>query len=116
MARDPHRAAGCRFNEVSFSTSWFSQLDWAVYHAPGWQSWQTFRRTLVGRSIEEKYLCLRSWPTRTPQDLIRVVNYLRALRGSWSAYPALGEYAAELNPRMEGVRRELSQNGPGSAA
>jgi len=54
---------------------------------------------------------LEEWPTTSPQDLIRVVNYLRALRGSWSACPELRSYAEELNPKLEEVRRAW-QAGP----
>jgi len=102
---DPHRAAGCRYSQETFFRSWFSQLDWAVYHAPGWEAWQLFRRNLVGKSAEQKLRILEEWPTSSPQDLIRVVNYLRAQRGSWSSYPELRAYAEELNPRLEAIRR-----------
>jgi len=96
---DPHRRAGCRW--VKGDNTWLSQLDWAVYHAPGWERWQEFRKRLVGRSSADKLAKLRAWPTNTPQDVLRVMNYCRSMRGQWATEPGFKTLATELRARYE---------------
>jgi hypothetical protein len=104
---DPHRATGCHWShEVGIVGSWFSQLDWAVYHAEGWQQWQEFRSDLVGKPLEMKLRRLYQWNRshRGVQDLIRVMNYLRSLRGQWSALPNLRDWHNALKHKYNYLR------------
>jgi hypothetical protein len=134
MPEDPHRAAGCHWqccerNGVPhyrgfdfegkaeyfvWELKWFELLDWAVYHAPGWESWQEFRKGLVGRPMEQRCAQIRAyWEVvnalhatapdqfRALADCVRVINLLRSLRGQFSAYPELREFLNEVNPLLD---------------
>jgi hypothetical protein len=96
---DPHREAGCQF--VLGGTDWHSGVDWAVYHAPGFEAWQRFRKSLVGLRTSEKIRKLREWPTQRIEDVIRVLNYTRALRADWSDHPSLVDYSRFLDRRCK---------------
>jgi hypothetical protein len=106
---DPHRAAGCHWKgEDGISGSWISQLDWAVYHAEGWQQWQRFRMGLVGIPVKEKLSKLYQWKRAhtTVQDLIRVLNYLRSLRKEWRNLPNLKDWHGALHQQYNHLRGE----------
>ena len=97
---DPHRGQ-CHWDGVAPETlrpgAWFSTLDWAVYHAPGWEAWQAFRGGLVGTPMTERHACIEAWtrehygnPTEWGlAELVRVTNLYRSLRGQFSAHPEL---------------------------
>ena len=103
---DPHRESGCLF--VSGSTDWHSRVDWCVYHAPGFERWQTFRKSLVGLRTSEKIRRLKQWPVERIEDVIRVLNYTRALRAEWANHPSLVDYSRFLEKRC----RALLEHGP----
>jgi hypothetical protein len=97
--QDPHREAGCRWNgNDGLKGSWFSILDWAVYHADGWQKWQAFRESMVRKSTTYKLERLYQWRRAhtSVQDLIRVMNYLRSMRGVWHNYPNMRDWHGAL--------------------
>jgi len=118
---DPHRAAGCALEGridpakvVVRDLRWFELLDWAVYHAPGWESWQEFRRGLVGQPMAERCTHIRTYwevanalhvvspdPDRACADAVRVINLLRSLRGQMTEYPELRQFLKEINPLLE---------------
>jgi len=83
--------------------TWEQQVHYSVYHAPRWQAWQQFRRSLVGQSPDEKLRLLKQWPLATRADNVRVLNYTRSLRGSWSQYPLIRTFSRELADRLSGV-------------
>jgi hypothetical protein len=108
---DPHRLAGCNWDgtvpEKGEPPSWFSDLDWAVYHAPGWEHWQAFRASLVGTPIPERLDQIWMWVHSHPTNLaetIRVVNLLRSLRGMDSKFPQIAQDRAEMNRRLSMLR------------
>jgi len=115
LAGDPHRKA-CRWNGQTDQSSapWPSLVDWAVYHAPGWEAWQRFRISLIGTSYSQRIAMLREWlqdsavgPERSSgcwdiplADVARVVNVLRSLRGQFSAHPQLRAFLTEVTPLL----------------
>jgi len=115
MAADPHRSAGCKYQPES--DSWPSQVDWAVYHAPGFEAWQELRASMVGMETNEKLAKLRSWWTAhsSKQDVIRILNYTRSLRGQWGAYPAIRQMNESFNRKwaelQAGGTEDHGQNG-----
>ena len=100
VVNDPHRKAGCKYDG---SLSWQSQVDWAVYHAPGWEAWQEKRAKMVGTTNQEKLRVLQAHPQESRQDVIRVLNYCRSMRGQWSVEPGFKALAAKLNDRWKGM-------------
>lgn len=58
VVNDPHRKAGCKYDG---SLSWQSQVDWAVYHAPGWEAWQEKRAKMVDGLDEDFQRQIRSY-------------------------------------------------------
>ena len=85
---DPHRKV-CRYREGD--TSWTSNVDYAVYHAPGWEDWQDFRLTLKGMPPDAKAKLLMRWYNENPDrsNLYRVLNYARSQRATWSTTPSM---------------------------
>ncbi len=67
-----------------------SQIRWAVYDSPDAEEWQKFRVGMKGLSTKEKLYALKWWLTNATnllytsydRDLIRVHNYLGALKRS----------------------------------
>jgi hypothetical protein len=136
---DPHRASGCWFEKQPSMIdtkpcaveNWFGLLDWAVYHAPGWEEWQEFRASLVGSPMEDRCGRIRSWYTlhqernlrwfekglRTVQETqedrlalaVRVSNILRSLRGQFSRYPELRTLLDEANRELNNLREGVSK-------
>lgn len=111
MSADLHRTR-CHWdgNQDQSRSGWFSLLDWAVYHAPGWEQWQEFRASLVGRPMEARAHWVWEWwwkttrtadPSQELADAVRCVNVLRSLRGQFSAHPELKTLLDKLNPELE---------------
>lgn len=107
---NPHRGP-CGWNEDTNlqRLGWFQLVDYAVYHAPGWKLWQSFRRSLIGQPMPRRVRRLEKWmdeareaddPTALLVDLVRVVNLLRSLRGRWKEEPALREMHDRLHPEL----------------
>ena len=99
--RDPHRGR-CWYRE--YDTQWLSELDWAVYHAPGWQEWQKFRGSLVGTPIDERLENVRVWLRTHGEgrvELVRTVNLLRSLRGYDSVSIELVALRAWINIKLQ---------------
>jgi hypothetical protein len=116
---DPHRVAGCNF--TGSLTDWFSELDWAVYHAEGFEEWQEFRAGLVGTPIIARVEKLRA---RLPEEpavqgtpehaaIVRVLNYTRSLRGLWSKFPCVPELNVQANDLYARLNRESTASNPG---
>jgi hypothetical protein len=85
--------------KVGRTSYWQHDVNYAVYWAPGWESWQRFRLSLKGQSIEKKLERLRGYWNGSDQDAnewIRVYNYLGALlRGGFE----------EARPLFNSMRR-----------
>lgn len=122
MTIDPHRGR-CWWDGAADQrhANWLSLLDWSVYHAPGWELWQTFRESLKGQDMTLRANRISEWwreaisdrcphgrncecrEVEEPQELadaVRVVNVLRSLRGQFSAHPELRALLAKLNPEL----------------
>ena len=93
---DPHRGE-CHWDG---STNWFSRLDYAVYHAPGWEEWQAFRQGLVGQPIEVRVERMNERFSQGGTDILEVIRLLNLTR-SHRAFHALSLDAlrGELNRR-----------------
>jgi len=100
---------GCKWGTQS-ATLWQDRVHQAVYHSPGWQQWQEFRKSLVGLTPPQKLAKLKLWPLDSVANKIRIVNYLRAIRGSWAEYPSIATYARYVAKQLEGgdVPRDVS--------
>lgn len=103
---DPHREAGCNWQRGN--RRWVSLLDYAVYHAPGWEAWQRYRKAMVGMKTDQKLKVLKQWPLNSVWDLIRVLNYTRSLRALWGGHPSLVDYNRYVNSLY---RRFTDQHG-----
>lgn len=100
---DPHRKV-CRYQKGS--TTWASSVDYAVYHADGWEAWQDFRLSLRGMSPADKVKRLRWW-LRTHDsewDIYRVLNYARSQRATWKSTPEMATISRQLAPMVKGER------------
>ena len=108
---DRNRAPECRWTQELEPRldKWTSLLDWAVYHAPGWEEWQVFRRSLIGQPMALRAWRVAEWWHTSPKgdpetelaNAVRTVNVLRSLRGQFSANPELPELLARLNPELD---------------
>ena len=111
---DPHRSR-CWWSPTN--SSWLSLLDWAVYHAPSWHTWQAFRASLVGTPMKDRLTLIRSWRADRNfenwpfEDLIRVTNLLRSLRGQFTDYPELRQELETMNPALEAALRKYKEEG-----
>ena len=110
MAEDPHRGA-CRWDKKTptASTKWGSLLDWAVYHAPGWQDWQKYRADLTKVDMGKRAGRVSAWwsasgsqgGARKLADAVRTVTVLRSLRGAWSSHPEMKALHDRLTATMD---------------
>ena len=84
--------------------SWFSLLDWSVYHAPGAEEWQAFRRDQIGKPGSVKLQELHWWLDTHTSDrmaqLVRVTNLVRSNRGIWYQNPEWREWHDELTAEL----------------
>lgn len=124
MREDFHRGE-CRCPKGDFlptEVSWPALLDWAVYHAPGWEEWQHFRKEMEGLwSTVNVYFVLSSWlEERSPagthsaqlEDLVRTVNLSRALRGLQSRQEEIVIFREEYTPTLRmSIKRSAAREG-----
>jgi hypothetical protein len=83
---------------------WPALVDYAVYHAPGWEEWQKFRSNMVGTSIKEKLRRLKLWErdhAATLIETVRVLNYLRSSRAAWKGEAEMRPWADRLSKQLE---------------
>ena len=102
--------------------SWGALLDWAVYHAPGSEEWQHFRKKMEGRwGTVNVYFVLSLWleehsPAGTHsaplEDLVRTVNLSRALRGLQSRQGEIAIFREEYTPTLRtSIKRSAAREG-----
>ena len=86
-----------------------------MYHAPGYQQWQKYRADLVGSDIGQRATKVASWNSTHSglANLVRCVNVLRSLRGSWSSHPELKKLHDRLSPQMDKAWKGESAGGGG---
>ena|ERR1700712_2857983 len=121
---DYHRAAGCAFEDpndlpshshdgkgadlFTWELKWLELLDWSVYHAPGYEEWQEFRKSLIGVEMHERWVRITEHWYASDNGLaetVRHVNLLRSLRGQFSTEPKFRVLLDQLNPRLKELWR-----------
>jgi hypothetical protein len=109
----PHRN-GCWWQESDLRVekdllqrSWLEVLDWSAYHAPGSHIWQEYRKRMLTVPVTERYHWMWQWLHASrhwneaiavpAEDIVRVMNLCRSLRGQWRQLPEVKQLAADLH-------------------
>jgi hypothetical protein len=91
---------------------WLSHLDWAVYHADGWETWQAFRLDLTRvPMIPVRIRRMEAWYDRDPTyaNVLRVLNLTRSMRGLWSRHPCIVDLNARMNNELRRMQEEVTR-------
>jgi hypothetical protein len=94
----PHRES-CVFTDGRI-TSWPTLVDYACYHAHGWESWQRYYADLRYLEPTKRLEALKRWPSRTAIDAVRLYWATRTMRGMWHRYPSIVDYSRWLQRRL----------------